>query len=155
MRFNLTRASVPGVPSPIVIPSRDISARGRRIEIGIVTRYSRKVSHIHSAPNLHRQFPNRDVQPICLLLGRIQQRPGKLLSKHIYPQSSLHFPGPLMSNVELPADMTVASCRVVIQRHPLSSPLSWSHVRLQYNKDCLENFPRAGACVRTWRCFKL
>ena len=61
------------------------------------------LSTLHPAPNPRRRFPNGDVQPSRILSGRIQQQgPGKLRSKHIHLQSSLHFPGPLMSNLESP-----------------------------------------------------
>jgi hypothetical protein len=85
---------------------------------------------------LHSRDPGAEFFPSCtkpssavpkrgrsakpLLPGRIQQpRPGKLRSKHIHLHISVHFPGPLMSNLELPADMIVAGCRVVVAMRDL------------------------------------
>ena len=62
-------------------------------------------SSIHPAPNPRWRFPNGDVQPNRLLPEHIQrQQIGKLRSKHIRFRSSLHLPGPLLSNLELLAE---------------------------------------------------
>ena len=62
-------------------------------------------SSIRPAPTPRWQLPNGDVQPNCLLPRHVQrQRLGKLRSKYIRSRSSLHFPGPLLSNLELLAE---------------------------------------------------
>jgi len=55
----------------------------------------------------------------------------------IYSTSRVsHFPGPLMSNVQLPVDMTVASCHVVVATRDLiaiihrESRISNRHTRM-------------------------
>ena len=45
--------------------------------------------------------------------------PGSYNPKRIHPKSSLHFPGPLLSNLALTVDVTVASCRVVVTMRDL------------------------------------
>jgi hypothetical protein len=71
------------------------------------------LSSIHPAPNPRRQFPNGEVHPTVTFPGAYNDNDPRSIS------GSPHTPGPLMSNLELLADMAVASRRVVVAMRDL------------------------------------
>ena len=81
-------------------------------------------SSIDFAPNPRWRFPGRNIQSHHLLPGAYND--SELGSYN--PQSSPHFPGPLLANLELFADMTAASCSAIVSVRGLIAVINreWS-----------------------------
>jgi len=78
--------------------------------------------------------------------------PGSYNPKCIHPESSLHFPGPLLSNLEFTVDVTVASCRVVVTMRDLIT-INHRESRISIRcKECVGTDLRIGAPAVTCCC---
>jgi hypothetical protein len=77
---------------------------------------------------------------------------GSYNPKRIHPESSLHFPGPLLSNLEFTVDVTVASCRVVVTMRDLIT-INHRESRISIRrKECVGTDFRIGAPAVTCCC---